>query len=263
MAEKKCPHCAMMIPRYANPCPFCKRDIPTCSPTFLRKIICGFTISALLAVLIGVIISLKKDNQSHPTKEASTRVAITGNPKLIEHLNEAKKALADTSSPDQPWGRIDDAKMHLLSIPQNAKEYGEAQKLMAEVQKKEKERGGVISVRNIRKDEAEIEKLLSQVCLGKLELIKFNWSRGGFETVAIINSMTIKNRGKNGCKDINSIMHFYAKSGTELGRSLFVIYDKIPAGKTKTFRDINVGFLPSPVEQVNSADVVILGGMTD
>jgi hypothetical protein len=143
MSEKKCPHCAMMIPRYANPCPFCKRDIPIL--LLSRKIIWGFTISAVLAVLIFVIISATKTNNTiHPIQKVPK--AVNAN-KLTpaNHLSEAKKALNDGYRPNKDimkttWGRVTDAKNHLLSIPKNSPEWtGEGQKLWKEVERREKE----------------------------------------------------------------------------------------------------------------------------
>jgi hypothetical protein len=59
-----------------------------------------------------------------------------GTPK--EHLQEARKALADGYKPNKNpiktiWGRVSDARRHLSTINERAKEYKEAQQLMNEV----------------------------------------------------------------------------------------------------------------------------------
>jgi hypothetical protein len=78
----------------------------------------------------------------------------------------------------------------------------------------------------------------------KLELVKTSWRIGGFGTVAI-GDFTIKNSNSYRVKDFGIICEFYAKSGTKLGSGLAAIYDTIDAGKTRTFRDQNIGFVHS------------------
>lgn len=98
-------------------------------------------------------------------------------------------------------------------------------------------------------------------CTGKLKVVKMNWQKGGFESVGIINSITIKNESASACKDLMCFADFYAASGTRIGAVHFFIYEIIPAGKTKTFRNINIGFLPSPADQIRKASVDVLSGV--
>ena len=60
-----------------------------------------------------------------------------------EHLNEARKALAEGKPHKDPmktsFGRVDDARKHLAAIKEGVLEYTEAQKLMKEVERREKE----------------------------------------------------------------------------------------------------------------------------
>ena len=62
----------------------------------------------------------------------------------LEHLKEAKKALADGYKPNKNpmktiWGRVYDAQRHLNAINERAKEYKEAQRLMNEVRSRMEE----------------------------------------------------------------------------------------------------------------------------
>jgi len=110
----------------------------------------------------------------------------------------------------------------------------------------------------------EVEERYKHTAKGKKEyerkkggLIGFRWVKGGFDTAAIINSITIRNTSDTECRDIRGVMIFSTRSGTELGRRSFTIYDIIPPNKTKTFRYINVGFMPSPSDQITNANVEI------
>lgn len=77
----------------------------------------------------------------------------------------------------------------------------------------------------------------------KLEVKKFSWSMEGFGNVAVIESLTVKNNGNTPCKDITLGVSFLAASGTQVGNLKYTIYDSIPAGKSKTFHNINLGFV--------------------
>jgi hypothetical protein len=98
-------------------------------------------------------------------------------------------------------------------------------------------------------------------CLRNLKIIKSSWEISGFGAVAIIKSITIKNSSKHNCKNVLGGADFYSANGTFLGATPFIIYDTVPAGKTRTFRDINIGFLPN--DQVKSAEFTIASGIQE
>jgi hypothetical protein len=60
-----------------------------------------------------------------------------------EHLAEAQKALDEWKPNKDPmktsWGRVNDAKKHLMAIPQNTPESAKKEKLLKEVLRREKE----------------------------------------------------------------------------------------------------------------------------
>ncbi len=89
-------------------------------------------------------------------------------------------------------------------------------------------------------------------------VVNFDWSVEGFGIVGVIKSITIKNTSSETCRDMMGIMTFSAKSGTKLGDVPFTIYDTVPPYQTKMFRNINVGLLPTPADQVKSASVMLL-----
>ena len=88
-------------------------------------------------------------------------------------------------------------------------------------------------------------------------LVKSEWRKDGFGTVAVITSITIKNCSDSPWVDIHGVMSFYAKSGTKLGAVPFVIYDIVPPKKIKTFENIRVGLLPPPADQISAARIVL------
>ena len=98
-------------------------------------------------------------------------------------------------------------------------------------------------------------------CTGNLNVVKFTWHKDGFESVCFLDSITIKNNSSSRCKDLMCFADFYGSSGTRIGAVSFIIYDSIPPGKTKTFRNINVGLLPSPADQIRSASFQALSGI--
>lgn len=79
-----------------------------------------------------------------------------------------------------------------------------------------------------------------------LEITPKNWYLGGFGSVAI-HSLSIKNTSEVDYKDIKLQFVYSGNSGTILSTNSYTIYDTIPAGQTKTFNELNVGFVNSQV----------------
>ena len=54
---------------------------------------------------------------------------------------------------------------------------------------------------------------------------------------------TFKNSGKGPRKDFHIECRVGGKSGTVLGTTQVTIYDTVKAGQTRTFREVNMGFI--------------------
>ncbi len=84
-----------------------------------------------------------------------------------------------------------------------------------------------------------------------LELIDFDPRPSGFGTVLILKYIKIKNNGNTDIKDFIIQCDTKGKSGTKIDSNITkIIYEIIPAGKTKTFRNINMGFMSSQTNVV-------------
>ena len=75
-----------------------------------------------------------------------------------------------------------------------------------------------------------------------IEMVDNNWYMGGFGSIPI-HAITLKNKGEVSYKDIGIAITYSSKSDTLIDVGAHVIYDVLPAGKTKTFREINMGFM--------------------
>jgi len=76
------------------------------------------------------------------------------------------------------------------------------------------------------------------------KLAKFDWAKGGFDTVAVV-TVTFKNDNRYDVKDAVLECDFHGASGTRIARLTQTVYQRFPAGKAKTVREINMGFVPS------------------
>lgn len=90
-----------------------------------------------------------------------------------------------------------------------------------------------------------------------LQIAKSSWNKTGFDTIAEL-SITIKNNSPITIKDIGIICSFYGNSPTKIDEERTIIYDYIGAGSTKTFKNINLGFIGQQVTragcEINSAE---------
>lgn len=105
-------------------------------------------------VACGLLFSLVGQQGDRPQPSNAAQAAATpgadaapaGTPSVSPsgHLAYAKQALAENYKPHKDpmkttWGRVDDARRHLEAIPPDAREHAEAQKLLAEVRRRETE----------------------------------------------------------------------------------------------------------------------------
>lgn len=72
----------------------------------------------------------------------------------------------------------------------------------------------------------------------------FDWKKGGFGSIAIMN-FTISNQNNFAVKDVTVRCKLTAPSGTELSTISGTIYQAIDPKATKTFNDVNMGFIHS------------------
>lgn len=82
----------------------------------------------------------------------------------------------------------------------------------------------------------------------QVKLENFEWTTGGFGSVMEAD-FKIKNDSKYLVKDIEITCTHSAKSGTVIDSNKRVIYDSVEAGKTKTIKKFNMGFINSQANQ--------------
>lgn len=89
--------------------------------------------------------------------------------------------------------------------------------------------------------------------------LKFSWNKEGFGNVMIAN-FTIINNGSRDVKDIQITCTHYAPSGTEIDSNTRTIYQIVKAGKRKTIKNFNMGFINSQARSsaCNITDLTLL-----
>jgi hypothetical protein len=110
------------------------------------------------------------------------------------------------------------------------------------------------------KAKAESERLFelaerTRPAVNRMQLSNFVWEKSGFDNVAIV-SVTVTNKNDFPVKDIIVACDFRGSSGTTITKQVQVIYDAIPAMKTKKFNKINFGLIHS---QAARADCQLAG----
>jgi hypothetical protein len=78
--------------------------------------------------------------------------------------------------------------------------------------------------------------------IDKLHIVKASWSKGGFGTVMLYD-FTVTNKSDLPMKDLQLECKTYGASGTKLNTLQYTLYETIPEGKTRTFRDLHIGFI--------------------
>lgn len=71
---------------------------------------------------------------------------------------------------------------------------------------------------------------------------KFDWSKGGFDNIMMID-MTIKNNGTKDIKDFTVECEHSSNSGTKIDSNKRQVFEIIKAGETKKFQEFNMGFI--------------------
>ena len=78
--------------------------------------------------------------------------------------------------------------------------------------------------------------------LASLQIANLGWYRGGFDNIMLVN-ITLLNKGNRDVKDVEITCEHYSNSGTNIDRNQRVIYEIVPAKKTKSVKDFNMGFI--------------------
>ncbi len=78
--------------------------------------------------------------------------------------------------------------------------------------------------------------------VSKIELKNLRWGKGGFGNVMEV-SVTLINNGQRDVKDIELKCEHFSNSGTRIDSNKRVIYEIIPAGKSKTIKEFNMGLI--------------------
>jgi hypothetical protein len=87
-----------------------------------------------------------------------------------------------------------------------------------------------------------------------ISVTKTNWVKGGFGSIALLH-LTLKNSSTRAVRDVNLNCYFYGPSGSEISHTNVTVYETIPAGKSKTSKELNLGFIDTQV-QTGSCHVI-------
>lgn len=68
--------------------------------------------------------------------------------------------------------------------------------------------------------------------------------------------VTLKNESNYDVKDITLKFGYWSDSKTQLGSNVYTIYKVLPKGKTKTFNDLNTGFVQTQATRGGVVEIV-------
>jgi len=77
-----------------------------------------------------------------------------------------------------------------------------------------------------------------------IQIEHITYSFGGFDNVLIVK-VKLKNRGKVTLKDFLFDCVTVSQSNTELGKPQYTLYQSLAPGQSKTFSNVNIGFVNS------------------
>lgn len=101
---------------------------------------------------------------------------------------------------------------------------------------------------------------LAEATLGEQVKVKSQkWRLDGFGNVMVVD-LSIENSSKINLKDFVVECETVGQSGTSLGKVRKTVFDTLPAGKTKKFKNINMGFVNS---QSKRAGCEIIGALPE
>ena len=93
------------------------------------------------------------------------------------------------------------------------------------------------------------DEVNKQIAIDGINVKKSSWHKGGFENIMMVGA-TFENAGKNAVKDLVLQCSAYASSGTKLSSHTKVIYELIPAGKSRSVKDFSMGFIDKQTSEI-------------
>ena len=151
-----CPRCGRTSPAGVKFCAGCGSTLSSASSGRGWKLLFG-TFAVLIGVIWAAVVLTRPQSSAQFARstqpqsllsQEGTQAQAAPSPSLTltsaQHLSEAKRALADGYKPNKDpqkaqWGEVAAAKWHLRSISSTAPEYREAQELLKEVARREKQ----------------------------------------------------------------------------------------------------------------------------
>lgn len=146
--------------------------------------ILGIILALAIVVWMGSTLS-KVDREKTESKPLEKQAADNQKLTTAQHLEEAKKALAEKSA-DFPEGKTWDAEIHLKDIPPEAKEYQQAQSLLKEIKKREAK---VLAARQAEQEKVKKEetKALQVQRTHYADLLERNFLDKGFDFTVTVS----------------------------------------------------------------------------
>jgi hypothetical protein len=98
-----------------------------------------------------------------------------------------------------------------------------------------------------------------ETALSNIELKNLSWQKAGFDNVMEV-SVTFVNKGARDVKDIELKCEHFSNSGTRIDSNKKTIYEVVPAGKSKSIKNFNMGFIHSQAAKTSCfvSDVVLM-----
>lgn len=129
----------------------------------------------LFVVGVSILFVMVTWNTKNAKQPVSVKEIKPGELTPHDHLMEAKQALMDGYRPDKDpaktsWGRVYDARIHLEAIKDDSPDYAEAQRLLAEVTRREAEIeriSTILTQRYLKKQREEVVGKLERYFVGK------------------------------------------------------------------------------------------------
>jgi hypothetical protein len=152
---RTCPHCGRTNPNSNGFCSTCGGKIKTSGGGLATKLLLGVFLLLVVVVWTTSLTQPRRDVPLPQTSQApqylttATSAAPPAQANSLElssaqHLAEAKRALADGYKPSKDpkkatWGEVAAARWHLKAVGSAAPEYREAQELLKEVARRERQ----------------------------------------------------------------------------------------------------------------------------
>jgi hypothetical protein len=183
----------------------------------------------------------KLDPQGHAQElreraEAEQKVAEIAAAKIDAERAELKNRLASVST----LLLVDEIKLRQRYLELEPKDAGNKTAL-------EKARAQMLAIETqaaAEKERLEILRRARTDPASFLHMLDFTWKKGGFGAV-MESSFKVKNTSPIGIKDIVFQCDHAGPSGTRMDSNTRTIFDFVNAGATKSFRNINMGFIHS------------------